>query len=91
MLPVVAGDERTCWQIVLYNIMLIYITSLPASLGMLGVIYLIVAVVLGCLFLRYAIGLLRNKTISAAWHLYKFSLLYLTLLFGAMVDRVLAT
>jgi protoheme IX farnesyltransferase len=56
---------------------------------MFGLVYLALAALLGALFLRYAMRLLRLGTSAAAWGLYKYSLLYLALLFVAMVvDRL---
>jgi protoheme IX farnesyltransferase len=89
MLPVVAGDAETKWQILLYTLMMLALTVMPAALGMFGLPYLLLALLFGGLFLRYAIRLYREKTTAAAWGLYKYSLLYLALLFVAMVvDRV---
>jgi heme o synthase len=91
MLPVVVGDGQTRWQILLYTVLMFCLTILPTPLGMLGLPYLALATLLGGLFLRYAIRLLRDGSTGAAWSLYKFSLLYLALLFSAMVvDRLLA-
>jgi protoheme IX farnesyltransferase len=90
MLPVVAGDGQTKWQILLYTVLMFCLTVMPVPLGMLGLPYLAMAALLGGLFLRYAIRLLRDSSTGAAWSLYKFSLLYLALLFTAMVvDRLL--
>jgi protoheme IX farnesyltransferase len=89
MLPVVAGDGETRRQIVLYTLMMLALTIMPTPLGMFGLPYLAMAAVLGALFLRYAVRLYRAGTTAAAWGLYKYSLLYLALLFVAMViDRV---
>ena len=69
--------------------LLLSLTIMPTPLRMLGIPYLLMAIGLGALFLRYVIRLLREGTTAAAWGLYKFSLLYLALLFAAMVaDRV---
>jgi protoheme IX farnesyltransferase len=88
MLPVVAGDEETRWQIVLYSVQLVVITLLPTPFGMLGLPYLGLALLLGAIFLYYALRLRRLGTTASAWGLYKYSLLYLALLFVAMVlDR----
>ena len=88
MLPVVAGDAETRWQIVLYTILMFIVTIMPTPLQMLGVAYLVMASVLGAIFGFYAIQLYRQGTTASAWGLYRFSLLYLALLFGAMVvDR----
>jgi protoheme IX farnesyltransferase len=89
MLPVIAGDAETRWQIVLYTILMFVVTILPTPLQMLGVAYLVMATVLGLVFGYYAVQLYRQGTTASAWGLYRFSLLYLALLFGAMVvDRV---
>jgi protoheme IX farnesyltransferase len=91
MLPVVAGDGETRRQILLYSIMMAALTLLLTPLGMLGLVYLGLAALLNAVFLFYAVRLLRDHRTAAAWGLYKFSLLYLALLFGAMVlDRMVA-
>jgi protoheme IX farnesyltransferase len=89
MLPVVAGSAETKRQILLYTILMLALTIMPTPLQMFGIPYLLMAIGLGAIFLRYVIRLLRLDTTAAAWGLYKFSLLYLALLFVAMViDRV---
>jgi len=89
MLPVVAGSAETKRQILLYTILMLVLTIMPTPLQMFGIPYLLMAIGLGAIFLRYVIRLLRLGTTAAAWGLYKFSLLYLALLFVAMViDRV---
>jgi protoheme IX farnesyltransferase len=91
MLPVVAGDDETRRQIVLYSVQMIMLTLLLTPFGVLGLPYMVMALGLGGLFLRLAVRLYRVGTTAAAWSLYKFSLLYLFLLFVAMmVDRLLA-
>jgi heme o synthase len=89
MLPVVAGEGETRRQILLYTLMMLALTVLPTPLGMFGLAYLLMAAVLGALFLRHAVRLYFAGTTASAWGLYKYSLLYLALLFAAMVvDRV---
>jgi protoheme IX farnesyltransferase len=89
MLPVVAGDDETKRQIVLYTLLMFVVTILPTPLQMLGNAYLVMAIGLGLIFTYYAVQLYRQGTTASAWGLYRFSLLYLALLFGAMViDRV---
>lgn len=89
MLPVVAGDGPTRWQILLYTLLMFVLTILPTPLQLLGLPYLVMAVALGALFLRYVFRLLYDPSSASAWGLYRFSLLYLALLFSAMVvDRV---
>jgi protoheme IX farnesyltransferase len=89
MLPVVAGSAETKRQILLYTLLMLTLTIMPTPLQMFGIPYLLMAAGLGALFLYYVVGLLREDTTAAAWRLYKFSLLYLALLFIAMVvDRM---
>jgi protoheme IX farnesyltransferase len=89
MLPVVAGDDETRRQIVLYTILMFIVTIMPTPLQMLGMAYLVMASVLGIIFAYYAVRLYQQGTTQSAWGLYRYSLLYLALLFGAMViDRV---
>jgi protoheme IX farnesyltransferase len=89
MLPVVAGSDETKRQILLYTLLMLALTIMPAPLQMFGIPYLLMALGLGALFLRYVVRLMRQGTTAAAWGLYKFSLLYLALLFVAMVlDRM---
>lgn len=89
MLPVVAGDAETRRQIVLYTILMFIVTIMPTPLQMLGMAYLVMASVLGGIFGYYAVRLYQQGTTQSAWGLYRYSLLYLALLFGAMViDRV---
>ena len=89
MLPVVAGDGETKRQILLYTLLMLVLTVLPTPLRIFGLPYLLMALALGALFLRYAVLLWRDGTVAAAWALYKYSLLYLALLFVAMViDRM---
>jgi protoheme IX farnesyltransferase len=90
MLPVVAGEEETRWQILLYSVLMFGVTLLLVPLGAMGWLYLLLAVILGALFLRSAWQVWRSGSQQAIWGLYKYSLLYLALLFGAMVlDQLL--
>lgn len=90
MMPVVRGTHHTKVQMLGYTIMLVPLTLLPWFSGTLGLVYLVAAVLLGARLLWYSIKLLRESTVGpTAWKMYKFSLLYLFLLFIAMgVDRV---
>ncbi|MDX6491010.1 MAG: heme o synthase [Gaiellaceae bacterium] len=90
MLPVVRGDGETARQIVWYSIVLVAVTLLPFAWHTAGVLYLVVALLLGALFLRLAWRLRRETTTARAGVLFKFSLLYLALLFVALaVDPLL--
>lgn len=90
MLPVVRGDAETAWNIWLYTILLVVITILPITIQLVSLPYLIAAVVLGGWLLTLAWQLLRRPEKPLARRLYKATLLYLALLFAAMVvDRIL--
>ena len=89
MAPLVWGERETMRQMMWYNVILIALTLLPATFGAFGIIYLVSALVLGAILL---VGVIRVSTSAEwtgpAWRVYKFSLLYLALLFIAMViDR----
>lgn len=84
MLPVIAGERETYRQIVLYSILLLLISVLPVFLQLLGPVYLALALALNGVFLWQAIDIWRKPTNANIWRLYKFSLLYLALIFLAM-------
>jgi protoheme IX farnesyltransferase len=90
MMPVVAGEHWTKIQMLAYTLMLIPLTIMPSVFGALGLFYGAMAVGLGARLLWYSIKVLREQSIlPTAWKMYKYSLLYLFLLFIAMgVDRV---
>ena len=92
MAPLVWGERETMRQMLWYTVILVPITLLPAAFGAFGVIYVASASVLGALMLGGVWRVMRAKPwTAAAWRLYKFSLLYLALLFVAMaVDRAVA-
>jgi protoheme IX farnesyltransferase len=85
MLPVVRGEKETRRQILLYTVLLYAVTQLPFCAGGMGGIYLGASLVLGLAFIGGAVALQRRADRRSALRLYLFSLLYLALLFGAMV------
>jgi heme o synthase len=85
MLPVVRGEAETRRQILLYAVLLYAVTQLPFCAGGFGLTYLAASLVLGGLFIAGAVRLQRRADRRSALRLYLFSLLYLALLFGAMV------
>jgi heme o synthase len=85
MLPVVRGEQETRRQILLYSLLLYAITQLPFCAGGFGVPYLAASVALGGVFIAFAVQLYRRADRPSALRLYLYSLLYLALLFGAMV------
>jgi protoheme IX farnesyltransferase len=84
MLPVVRGDDETARQIVWYSLVLFGVTLLPFAWHTAGVLYLAAALLLGALFLRLAWRLRRETTTARAGALFRYSLLYLALLFVAL-------
>ena len=88
MMPVVAGVDETKRQILLYTLVLAPLGIAPFLIGMAGWIFGAIAGVLGLVFIALAIGILRDSGEVYARRTFKFSLLYLSLLFAAlMVDR----
>jgi len=91
MLPVVRGETETRRQILLYSVVLVALTIAVFALGLLGLPYLVAAVPLGAILILLAVRLLRQQTTSSARTMFKYSMLYLALLFAAMaIDRVVA-
>jgi len=93
MLPVVKGEEATAWNILAYAGSLLPLSLLLFIAAGLGFLYLVAAIVLGGLFIAYAFRLLRSgeaRRRAVARGVYLYSLVYLTLLFVAiMVDSTL--
>ncbi|CAN5904715.1 heme o synthase [soil metagenome] len=86
MAPNVWGERETMRQILLYTLILIPLTLVPVTYGGLGMVYALLALTLGGWLLAAVVRLLRAPLLTEpAWSLYRRSLLYLALLFGAMV------
>ena len=68
-----------------YTIILFAVTMLPYATHMSGLIYVISAIVLGGVFLYYAIKIYRDYSDSLARTTFRYSILYLTLLFAALL------
>jgi protoheme IX farnesyltransferase len=86
MLPVVAGVDETRRQILIYSLILVPITVAPALLGIAGTPYLIVAGILGILFvcLAWTVWTVRDvdSMHKAARRLFAYSILYLFAIFA---------
>jgi protoheme IX farnesyltransferase len=88
MLPLVAGEEETRKQVMLYTILLASVSLLIVPFG-LGEIYLVAAIVLNAIFLGMAYALYRKGSKKIARQTFFYSIWYLALLFAAMVvDRM---
>jgi protoheme IX farnesyltransferase len=91
MLPVVKGEHHTKQRILGYTAVLLPLTLLPTLAGYQGAFYGVAALALGARLAWYGVRLLKEPGVTAtAWKMYRYSLLYLALLFVAMgVDRAL--
>jgi protoheme IX farnesyltransferase len=85
MLPVTHGQQFTRLHILLYSVALLATTILPYIIGMNGWLYLIAAVVLGLMFVHYAWRLYKNYSDELSRAMFRFSILYLSLLFAALL------
>ena len=88
MLPAVRGEAVTKRHIILYSLVLVGLTVLMVPLHLMGLTYLVCAIVLDALFMAGAIWVAYAGTKKSEGTMYRFSMLYLALLFSAMViDR----
>lgn len=94
MLPVVKGASNTRLQILIYTILLLPVTLLPTAFGTGGYIYTAIAAVGGVVFLGFALKVyasqagdldMEAKDRKLALGMFAFSILYLALLFGALI------
>lgn len=90
MLPVTHGNRYTRLHVLLYTLILFACTLLPFVYGMSGFPYLAAAVVLGGMFIAYAVRLFINYSDALARSTFRFSIAYLAMLFAALlVDHYL--
>ena len=94
MLPVVAGLDETRRQILIYSLILAPVGLAPSLFGFAGLLYGAVALVCGAVMLVLAWRVYRERkgqaAVAAARKLFAFSLLYLFVLFAALLaDNVL--
>jgi protoheme IX farnesyltransferase len=85
MLPAVRGEEETHRQILAYTVAMVLASLLFYPLGVLGVAYLVAAMVLGARFLWLVARLYRERSDQLAKRVFLYSMQYLGLLFAAMV------
>lgn len=89
MLPVTHGIKFTCQHILLYTILMAAASLIPVSLGMSGGFYLVAISLLNLGFIAYAVGLVRKYSDALAKRTFRYSIVYLTLLFAALfADRL---
>jgi protoheme IX farnesyltransferase len=85
MMPVVAGIASTKRQMLAYTLLLLPLGVTPYFLGAAGPLYLGGSIVLGLLFVKSAVSVLRDGTDRSSKRMFGFSILYLFLLFGLMM------
>lgn len=85
MLPVTHGDQFTRLHVLLYTVILCIVTILPYVTQMSGLIYLAGATALNAIFMYYAIRIYRNYSDELAKKTFRYSILYLALLFVALL------
>ena len=89
MAPLVWGERETMSQMFWYTLILLGLSVMPFTFGAFGIVYLVAATILGLVLLFGIVRMrLAKDWTASAWWVYKYSLLYLALLFVAMaVDR----
>jgi heme o synthase len=85
MLPVTHGDEFTRLHVLLYTVILCACSLLPFVVRMSGIIYLAAAIVLGAVFLSYAVRIYRDYSDALARRTFRYSITYLATLFAALL------
>jgi protoheme IX farnesyltransferase len=85
MLPVTHGDKFTRLHVLFYTVILVAVTLLPFATRMSGLIYVIAAISLGAAFLYYAVRIYRDYSDRLAQTTFRYSILYLALLFTALL------
>jgi protoheme IX farnesyltransferase len=81
MLPITHGTDFTRQHVLYYTLLLIAATLLPYATYMCGMVYLIGTLVLNAVFLYYAVRMQFDHRDELAYATFKYSILYLTLLF----------
>jgi heme o synthase len=88
MLPVVAGPRETKRQMLIYTLLLVPVALAPTLLGAVGWFYGAVALAMSLAFVGYAVRVWRTADDEtghpAARRMFRFSLLYLAVLFAAL-------
>ena len=85
MLPVTHGMQYTGLQVWLYSIALAACTLLPYAVGMSGLVYLVAAIALNAVFLRYGWLVHKRYSDQIARKAFSWSIVYLSLLFAALL------
>jgi protoheme IX farnesyltransferase len=90
MLPVTHGKPYTRLQVLLYTLILLAASLLPYTIRMSGTLYLVAALILGGIFLAYAVRIYVAYSDAVAQRTFRYSIVYLAALFAALlVDHYL--
>jgi heme o synthase len=84
-LPTVHGPQATRIQIGRYGVLMVTLSILPVGFGLLNIFYALSAMLLGGLFVAFGAAMMSSPSVRTTWRLYKYSMVYLVLLFAAMV------
>lgn len=85
MLPVTHGVAFTSLHALLYTVLLCVVTVLPFLTGLSGLLYLVGALGLGAVFVRYAVRLYRRQDDATARVMFRYSIVYLMSLFAFLL------
>ena len=91
MLPVVSGVQETKKQILLYTVLLLPVPLIPWWMGIASAVWGALAVAFSLSFIGFAAKVWLDKTDRAPRQMFRFSLLYLSVLFaGLIADSLIA-
>ena len=85
MLPIASGVLETKKQILLYTVLLLPVSLVPCLIGVASVVWGALAILMGVFFIALAFKVLLDKTDHAPRMMFRFSLLYLFVLFAALI------
>jgi protoheme IX farnesyltransferase len=85
MLPVTHGKAYTRLQVLLYTLILFAVSLLPYVIRMSGLAYFVAALVLGGLFVAYALRIYLAYSDAVAQKTFRYSIVYLAALFAALL------
>ena len=89
MMPVIRGEAETRKQMLIYTIILVFISLSMSLFHFAGNVYLISALVLGVGLIFAAWRVYRTDSNKIAWQMYRYSSMYLMFLFIAlMIDAL---
>lgn len=91
MLPLTHGDRYTRQSILVYTVLLVALTIVPFFIEMSGWLYLVLASVLGLIYLGFSVIMLVDSNPNLPIRSFKFSIVYLATLFiGFVADHYIA-